>query len=303
LVADANQRGGQVIENPKASIPTDGSRTPVEAAEVSDHEVLRVFAAHGRPLCSTLRDMLNEHFSHRTERRGAGYTQATRHLATFVNRPWGARDITDVRVFDERLKSPPPRDELEPLLGRLEREESKMLVRIILDVVCPAEAPVAGFTELAIWPEDLKIGTCSLAEKYFLELAASFVRGKGRVNVLVSTSGEPILVEKMNLGDNHSCLSVAPVVLNGVVLPPGSLFGVRYDDAIGGRDNRTLPGRVIPLSECAGFRFLRFSTLAVSPEHRARAFTAHLDAQLEAGLFAPREATVEQLRGLALGQL
>jgi hypothetical protein len=281
----------------------DARQSCVETATASEHEILRVFAEHGRPLCSTLRDMLNEHFSHRTERRGAGFTQATRHLATYVNRPWPSRDITDVRVFDERLKSPPPRDELAPLLGRLEREESKLLVSIILDVVCPAAAPVAGVTELAIWPEDLKIGTCSLAEKYFLELAASFVRGKGRVNVLVSDSGEPILVEKMNLGDNHSCISVAPVVLNGVVLPPGSLFGARYDEEIGGRDNRSLPGRVIPLSACAGFRFLRFSTLAVSPEHRARAFTAHLAAQLEAGLFGPREATVQQLRGLALGQL
>lgn len=278
-------------------------QTPGEAATVSEHEILRVFAEHGRPLCATLRDMLNEHFSHRTERRGAGFTQATRHLATYVNRPWRTRDITDVRVFDERLKSPPPREELEPLLGRLEREESKMLVRIVLDVVCPGTGPVSGLTELVAWPEDLKIGTCSLAEKYFLELAASFVRGKGRVNVLVSDREEPILVEKMNLGDNHSCISVAPVVLNGVVLPPGSLFGVRYDDAIGVRDNRRLPGRIIPLSGCAGFRFLRFSTLSVSPEHRARAFTAHLAAQLEAGLFAPLEATVEQLRELALGQL
>ncbi|MDF3064889.1 MAG: hypothetical protein K0R38_490 [Polyangiaceae bacterium] len=250
--------------------------------------------------------MLNEHFSHRTERRGAGFTQATRHLATYVNRAWRKQEITDVRVFDGRLKEPPPRAELERLLGKLDREESRLLVSIMLDVVCPLDdaALPSELSRLTIWPEDdLKIGTCSLAEKYFLELAAAFVRGKGQVNVLVSDSGEPILLEKMNLGDNHSCISVAPVVLNHVRLPPGSLFGVRYDEAIALRKNRGAPGHVIPVRACSGFRFLRLSTLSVAPLHRARAFTAHFQAQLDVGLFAPREATVEQLRQLALDQL
>lgn len=285
-----------------------GSSTVSEPANApppgGDHEILRVFAEHGLPLCGTLREMLNEHFSHRTERRGAGFTQATRHLATYVNRAWPKRDIADMRVFQERLKQPPPRAELEALLGRLEREESKLLVSILLDVVCPSDASASSLTELVVWPEDdLKIGTCSLAEKYFLELAAAFVRGKGQVNVLVSESGEPILLEKINLGDNHSCISVAPLRLNQVVLPPGSLFGARYDEPVAHRNNRAVPGRVIPLSACAGFRFLRLSTLAVAPEHRARAFTAHFQAQVDVGLFAPGEATVDQLRQLALAQL
>jgi hypothetical protein len=198
--------------------------------------------------------------------------------------------------------------ELEGLLVKLEREESRLLVSLMLDVVCPEEASASpsaeGPTHLKIWPEDnLKIGTCSLAEKYFLELASEFVRGKGQVNVMVSERGEPVLLEKMNLGDNHSCMSVAPVVLNQVRLPPGSLFGVRYDEPVALRRNRDAPGHIIPITACAGFRFLRLSTLAVAPEYRARAFTAHFQAQLDAGLFAPREATVEQLRILALKQL
>jgi hypothetical protein len=307
----ARRRDGRIeeesaIEELKAlGSSSNASQQPTEASEATDHEVLRVIAQHGLPLCQTLRDMLNEHFSHRTERRGGGFTQSTRHLATYVNRAWRKQEIADVRVFDARLKQPPPRAELEPLLGKLEREESKLLVNIMLDIVCPVEEPSADSpTQLKIWPEDdLKIGTCSLAEKYFLELASAFVRGKGQVNVLVSDQDEPILVEKMNLGDNHSCISVAPVVLNGIRLPPGSLFGVRYDEPIGLRRNRSAPGHVIPIRACSGFRFLRLSTLAVAPQHRARAFTAHFQAQLDAGLFAPREATVEQLRKLALDQL
>jgi hypothetical protein len=157
--------------------------------------------------------------------------------------------------------------------------------------------------ELVSFPDDLKIGTCPLAEKYFLELADAFVRRKGLANVLVSSRGEPVLIEKLNLGDDHSCISVAPVVLNGVRLPPGSLLGVRYDEPKGRRKNKTLPGEVIPIDSCVGFRFLRLSTLAVSPAHRERAFTAHFQAQVAAGLFAPHEATIGQLRRLAEKQL
>ena len=300
-------QGGRAIEQLKA-LECSASPPGIEASVEDDHEILRVFAEHGLPLCSTLREMLNEHYSHRTERRGAGFTQATRHLATYVNRAWRKQEISDIRVFEGRLKKNPSRADLEPLLDKLEREESKLLVNMMLDVVCPLEpgdVPMADeLTCLKIWPEDdLKIGTCSLAEKYFLELASAFVRSKGQVNVLVSDSGEPILLEKMNLGDNHSCVSVAPVLLNQVRLPPGSLFGVRYEGPVGARKNRSAAGEVIPIHSCAGFRFLRLSTLVVAPEHRARAFTAHFQAQLDAGLFAPREATVAQLRQFALAQL
>ncbi len=281
---------------------TSACPQPVQADGEHDHEVLRVFAQAGLPLCSTLQEMLNEHFSHRTERRGGGYTQSTRHLATYVNLAWRKLETTDMRVFQSRLQQAPPREELAALLPRLEREESQLLANIILDLVCPIEAD-ASATKLHVWQEDLKIGTCSLAEKYFLELASAFVRGKGQVNVLVSESGEPVLVEKLNLGDNHSCISVAPLVLNNVRLPPGSLFGVRYEEPVALRKNRKVPGNIIPISACAGFRFLRLSTLAVSPQHRARAFTAHFQAQVDVGLFAPGEATVEQLRRLALDQL
>jgi hypothetical protein len=123
------------------------------------------------------------------------------------------------------------------------------------------------------------------------------------VNVLVSDAGQPLLIEKLNLGDNHSCISVADVVLNGVRLPAGCLFGVARDEGLELRPNATLPGNVIPVSACAGFRFLRLTTLAVAPEHRRRAFTTHFQSQLDAGLFAPGEATIEQLRRIAEEQL
>ncbi|MET0793192.1 MAG: hypothetical protein ABW061_16850 [Polyangiaceae bacterium] len=278
---------------------TEQSEARIEPEQ--QHELLRVCAERGFTLNGTLHDMLNEHYSHRTERRGAGYTQATRHLAAFVNRAQ-RRDPDEPRMFRERFDPMLAADALRAVSAQLEREESRLLASIILDLVLPA-APSEQVTELPSWPEDLKIGTCPLAEKYFLELAEAFVRRKGSANVLVAGDGTPVLIEKVNLGDDHSCISVAPVILNGVGLPPGSLFGVRYEGEIALRPNRNLRGSVIPISACAGFRFLRLSTLAVSPQHRERAFTTHFQAQIDAGLFGPREATVEQLRRVAQSQL
>jgi hypothetical protein len=280
------------------------SSTNLVQAELTpeqDHELLRVFAKLGFPLNDTLRDMLNEHYSHRTERRGAGFTQATRHLAAFVNRAH-ERDPNEPRMFKERLSPTLSVDALRAVETELEREESRLLAAIIVDLVFPVSRS-EGVTELQRWSDDLKIGTCPLAEKYFLEIAESFVRRRGAANVLVADDGRPVLIEKLNLGDAHSCISVAKVTLNGVSLPPGSLFGVSYEGEIALRPNRTLRGSVLPISACAGFRFLRLSTLAVSPAHRERAFTAHFKAQLDAGLYGPREATVEQLRRVAENQL
>ena len=283
--------------DPSSSTP----RGEVTAGE-AEHEVLRIFADHGFPLNATLAEMLNEHHSHRTERRGAGFTQATRHLARFVNRRREAGEHPDFDALFAGVARAAPRHVLRLLPARLEREESRLLAAIVVDLAFP-QAAFGAVVELPPWPEDLKIGTCPLAEKYFLELAEAFVRRKGQANVLVSRAGEPLLIEKLNLGDSHSCISVAPVILNGVVLPPGSLFGVHYEGSVGQRKNRVLPGEIIPIDRCSGFRFLRLSTLAVSPRYRERAFTAHFQAQVAAGLFAPGETTIEQLCRLAQGQI
>ncbi|MET0553288.1 MAG: hypothetical protein ABW221_09635 [Vicinamibacteria bacterium] len=314
-------------------------------ADPIDHELLRVFDESGFRLCPTLYEMLNEHYSHRTERRGAGYTQATRFLADFVNRPRRPYDYEEALIFADRspaavqnliagaaalgvdlpFRNLDQRDLPEPLRGdpavqaqyarlaagqavlrtlaqRLEREESRLLAGIVIDLVL-ARATSSDAPELRPWPEKLAIGTCPLAEKYFLELAQGFVRRKGRMNVIVSDEGEPLLVEKLGLGDDHSCLSVVPLLLNGVRLPRGSLFGVAYAGEVGLRANTQLAGVVIPIARCQGFRFLRLTTLAVSPANRKRAFSSHFEAQVEGGLFEPGSATIEQIGHLTRLQL
>jgi hypothetical protein len=310
-----------------------------------DHELLRVFEADGLGLNGVLHEMLNEHHAHRTERRGCGYTQASRHLAEHVNLQRHPFELDEVRLFADRDTSrvralvegaaahglslswrnldrrPMPdsvsgdadlaslyalelerQARLRRLPSRMEREESRLLAQVIVDLLLPVSASSGPF-ELPPWPERLEIGTCPLAEKYFLELAHGLVRRGGVMNVMVSDTGEPLLVEKLNLGDNHSCFSVTELLLNGVRLPPGSLFGATYEGNVGVRPCHELKGQVIPVSRCSGFRFLRLTTLAVSPENRKRAYTTHFDAQVAGGLFEPGSATVGQIEGVAWRQL
>lgn len=319
---------------------------PHTASSEQDHELLRVFEGHGFRLNDVLYGMLNEHHTHRTERRGAGYTQASRYLAEYVNVARHPYEYDEVRLFADRDpgsvrklvdsaaangidlswrnldRQPPPNQlrlnaeiladyereasrqtRLRELPTVVQREESRLLAAIIVDLLLSGTAPETGVPELPAWPEKLAIGTCPLAEKYFLELAHGFVRRNGLMNVVVSDEGKPLLVEKLNLGDDHSCISVATLLLNGVRLPPGSLFGVTYTGEVGIRSNRALAGRVIPVSRCAGFRFLRLTTLAVSPANRPRAFTAHFEAQVKGGLFGPGTATIEQIERLTWEQL
>lgn len=268
------------------------------------HELPTLCEAHGLALNATLTDMLHEHFSHRTERRGCGFTQATRHLAALVNRPRSESRETIEKLFPKwgDASAEVLQQALRALMPLLEREESRMLVAIMADLVLPAPVRPAN-PELPPHFGELKVGTCPLAEKYFLEISDGFVRRKGRVNILVAETGEPLLIEKLNLGDNNSCISLVELVLNGVRLPAGCLFGVQRDDGVETRAARTLPGSIIPIRRCAGFRFLRLTTLSISPQHRARAFTTHYQSQVSAGLYAPGQVTIDQVRRVALEQL
>ncbi len=314
--------------------------------DAQDHELLRAFDKRGCPLNGVLREMLNEHHTHRTERRGCGYTQATRHLAEYVNYPGRVNEYDDARLFADKSPGVIPRlraraEELgvrfdwrnldrnrpDPALledpefselfqvelsrqrqirempEQLELEESVLLARIIRDIVLPVTLADVGAAELPLWQEPLKIGTCPLAEKYFLELADGFVRRRGRMNIICADDGRPLLIEKLHLGDDHSCISLEPLVLNGVCLPAGSLFGVQYESLFGTQENAELPGLNIPLRACSGFRFLRLTTLSVSCDSRPRAFSKHFRAQVDGGLFDPGVVEISQLLSVAQAQI
>lgn len=307
------------------------------------HELVTLFQRMGTPLNRTLTGMLEERDEHRTERRGSGFTQATRHLATQINVPRASKTFEDLSLFTYwRSKhetkwfnlllehaqcttwrhwdvSPPALDPasaatepdklrrieaertrqaaLRTLPNQVEREENRLLASLIRDIVLPVDARSHDLTEIPSWPDKLPVGSCPTAEKCFLELAHGFIPRKGRCNLLVNEQYTPIFVEKMNMGDNHSCVSLLPVILNGVRIPAGSLFAVHYDeDAIDAEPLcAPFPGLRIPIGACEGFRVLRLTTLAVSPQNRARAFSSHFEAQISAGLFEPKTTELEQL--------
>lgn len=322
--------------------------------DANKQEILQLFARRLHPLSAKLTDMLNEHFLHQTERRGCGYTQATRVMAEYINEPRDKQNFDDLRLFADYsssglksivLQAPAhqlnlpdgwrnldqntqvcnllaqhaePRDAYESYLrqevtfqatlrgisSEVVLEESKLLCDLIEDIVLPKDAAVLGLTDIKTLQEKPKVGSCPMAEKFFLEIAHRKLLRLGEINIFVDQQNRPLMLEKMHMGDNHSCINLVPLMMNGVRIPPGCLFSTEYDiDTLQKRPNRQLKGWVIPIDQCEGFWFLRLTTLAVSPQNRARAFSTHFQQQVKNGLFSPESVMMSQLVTVAQEQV
>ncbi|GMV28625.1 MAG: hypothetical protein AMXMBFR59_07500 [Rhodanobacteraceae bacterium] len=304
------------------------------------HEILVAFAHAGLPLCGKLVEMLDEHFSHHTERRGCGFTQATRHLSTFINAPrdpvlagdlglfaswpkadtehlaarlldagsphgWRALDQVDERqtrdAGDAELQG-----QLRALRPRLMRirdalafEESRLFVDLVIDLLGGSERHAP---DLPPMPEKPSIGSCSQAEEFFLEIAQTRIRRGGTVNTVVDGNGQPLLLEKVGIGESHSALVINPVRINRVWIPPGGLCAIRYVEPLP-ELAPTRHGLCLPIPVLAEVRFLRLTTLAVAPESRRRAFLHQVNSQIQANMLSPLTCTMQQLRDVAEQQL
>ncbi len=310
------------------------------------HEIVQLFQQQLYPLSEKLTEMLNEHFSHQTERRGCGFTQATRVLAEFINVSRDPQELHDLKLFsnyeDQTLKTllkhgklsdwhnldqnqhatdlisqntigstvDPSKDmqfqaQLRQLAQQAEKEESKLLLQMIADIILPKNPAATGLVELPALTEKPKVGSCPMAENFFLKIAHGRILRKGAINIIVDQDKQPLLLEKLNMGDDHSCISLKPLLMNGVCLPAGSLFSVNYDASViqNKTENQNLPGFVIPYSEIPGFWYLRLTTLAVSPENRARTFSTHFQQQIANGLFSPETTLLQQLADIASAQI
>ena len=319
------------------------------ADQQQDHEVLQLFNTKLTKLSNELTEMLNEHFSHQTERRGCGYTQATRVMADYVNVARSDQEFGDFKLFDGLDAKPfknavlqANNDELnlntwrnldqnsdvgkylaldksnslsdylkqvvefEKTLRNIESEatleESKIICRFIEDVILPKDPVEEGLTTLNTLTERPKVGSCPMAEKFFLKVAHDQFPRQGILNIFVDKDNNPLMLEKLNMGDNHSCISLAPLMMNGVRLPPGSLFAISYDEeAVSKTPNKQCKGNIIPIDEVS-FWFLRITTLAVSPKNRARAFSMHFKQQVQNGLLSPEITELSQLMDIAKKQ-
>ena len=322
-------------------------------ATAIQHEVITAFEAAELTLANNLVDMLNEHYSHQTERRGCGYTQATRVLAERISQPRSDDSFEDLRLFADHPSKPlytllsaadsygleinswrnldlradlqvridaensiasgsflhilqqeiQWQRQVRQMIDQVSLEESRLIVQLIIDVILPRQT-MAGFTNLTVLTDKPKVGSCPMAEKFFLDIAHGFTLRKGHVNIIVDADGQPLMLEKLNMGDDHSCISLVPLLMNGVCLPVGSLFAAQYDpEKASLRAGRQINGQIVAADRCDGFYFLRLTTLAVSPAHRKRAFNAHFEQQVASGLFSPLTTTLDQLVAVAQAQL
>lgn len=289
------------------------------------HEVISAFDSIGLPLNKKLEAMLNEAPEHQRPRRGCGFTQASRFLAELINQPRGLCSDADLRLFSDvgqkqvnkvvalarNLSGREPNGlsdlhlilsenadnegfaieyldqitQLENLVLRLEYEESRLIVNLMLSIL-GKKSSATDCLDLKLHREHLAIGTCPEAERYFLEFSGGYVRRQGIINIFYDEFQRPAIIEKINIGDSHSCLTVRNMRLNGVLVPAGSLLGTNYKYLpIDTQTCTDLKGGWMPVSVSDGFKFLRLSTLSVSPDNRARAFNAHLKMQLEGSPF------------------
>lgn len=299
------------------------------------HPLCQLFSDAGLPLCRRLQEMLDEHPSHRTDRRGCGYTQATRHLSTFVNSTPDDNDTLDLELFldwprratemlsaqlveagasgwrelgrgRENLLDALPDSEPSRCFRRLfdlERRsaalplvpESQILLRLILQILfrrCSDSACLAPMLEK---PD---IGSCTRAEEFFLEIAHGRIRRGGAINIFVDDAGKPLLVEKMNLGESHSAIAMAPLCIVRIEVPPGSLFALRTLEQAPSRRS-TEHGLLMGMEGIIEARFLRLTTLALAPDDRRRTFTAQMEAQDRLGMLSPGSTTLDDLRRVA----
>lgn len=184
-------------------------------------------------------------------------------------------------------------------------EESQLICSLIEDVILPKSPIENQIVEVQALVDKPKVGSCPMAENFFLKIAHRRVLRNGEINIFVDVHGQPIFMEKLNMGDNHSCISLKPVLMNGVRIPAGSLFSVSYDaeQLVEKRQNREFKGFVIPYQAISGWWFLRLTTLAVSPQNRKRAFSTHFQQQVDNGLYSPGTTELQQLIDVAIAQL
>lgn len=280
----------------------------------------------------TLRAMLDEYPQHRTERRGCGLTQATRLLASHVNRPRDPLDTEDLTIFADwplrattrvasrsidlgwehgwrrlhdapvdvraSINDFPGAAELLSLPARLLEVRERLRYpesRIILALI----GGILSFETTAApalpeMPEKPEIGSCSQAEEYFLEIAHGKIRRGGRVNIFLDEDHRPVLVEKIHLGESHSAIFLRELSICEVAIPPGGLAALRHhDNATPLAEHRH--GLVFPMTALHQARFLRLTTLALAPEDRKRAFGEQYLRQIRGNMLSPSSTTINDL--------
>lgn len=316
------------------------------------HELSQIFADHHLRLNAQLESALAEDPEHLEIRRGGGFLQASRMLADFVNVPRSMADIYlfDEELSDRvEMANTPASDDydgwdnhrrlhdqprplvsdmrpLQAAVRKLQFQESRVLANMIVDIAAryeptPHDQVLFGQNPKARFAADVPyIGSCTTAETYFLEFGYQESTFKwrggegGYMNVIVDDAGNPLMLEKIGIGDAHSALTVQEVVMNNVRLPAGTFLAVGYNATVvdkqpfpdtGYHKQRYVKGNagIIKASECGGFKYLRLSSLVVEPERRPQALAYLLQMQREAFFPHAEHAEIDVLYLCALKML
>ncbi|MDD5357519.1 MAG: hypothetical protein PHS53_05270 [Candidatus Pacebacteria bacterium] len=137
----------------------------------------------------------------------------------------------------------------------------KIVAGTIHDVVfgCPEDV-AKKLRALPVDKTKEKVGDCSSAEKFFFEFMNDPHNTSRGFNLIVDDAGNPIALHKFD--GEKSALLLTEVTMNNIRIPPGSLLAVEY------RDEKKERNAVVPLSECKGFQFLRWSSFCLPAEER-----------------------------------
>ena len=173
-------------------------------------------------------------------------------------------------------------DKLLSLMENETEQARKNLLVLIVQIINPRAIPKReDEVKINMAPSAPCVGGCVMAEKNML----AYISGKhtkpeggGYVNLIVDDNGSPLMLEKIKLGDTHSCISLKPVRINGVFIPAGAIFSaqpdafepirlkIRWFTKVEGAINY-----VTKVKNYEGFKFVRMSLLSLPEDIRASA--------------------------------
>lgn len=276
------------------------------------------FERVGLPLNHVLACMLREEEDYRFDpatydnnRKGSGFLGVGRFLAEVINRPRNVgRDWQELlddpfghleepwyRRLRERFEDEAPtRDQLFAAgtkkiawaLQQASSEAERMIAGLLADLLLPREYE-DDVVELPTDPGytigSREFGSCTTAETYFLEKAhprTDYARTSG--TRIYDHQGRLVMWKKH--GGEPTAITFAPCKLNGVVLPPGSIIGLKP---------KGLNASAVHIGEFVGAQFLRMSSLAISPEHRKHDVGMTLVFQQLNGMLYPESTSLEDV--------
>ncbi len=294
--------------------------TPEVQEKYENREVSDAFKEAGMPLDWKLVGMLEESQEHQGGRRGSGFTQASRYMADIVR---SERSSKDFKIFDnsfrdeiedgffkngnqDKLKTVDFRDyvdknKLKEISSKIKGPGSKILLGMISDIFNSNNIDT-NLSHLPSSKEKMEIGTCTTAENYFFDYMRgntmygdNFENKRAKMNIFKDEKGEPLFMEKIGLGENHSAISLKDFYLNGIKIPAGSLVALQYDKPSEGKLTSSGNGNILDSKILQAVEFLRFTTLVVNPKDREQTFGEHLKWQKEQDIKGAEDLTLNEV--------